>query len=94
VIPERAAPLLASETRPARIVHDLAIRSAEALVAEQADPASPDAMDIGSGVYLADTSAWDRSTAPGVRDQWLAAQGPRTAGHGRPGRTLVLARRR
>jgi predicted nucleic acid-binding protein len=30
-------------------------------------------MDIGSGVFLADTSAWHRSTAPAIRDGWLAA---------------------
>jgi predicted nucleic acid-binding protein len=30
-------------------------------------------MDIGSGVYLADTSAWHRSTADRVREAWLAA---------------------
>jgi hypothetical protein len=34
---ERAAPLLAPETRPARIVHELAIRGADALVAERAE---------------------------------------------------------
>jgi hypothetical protein len=34
---DRAAPLLVPETRAARIVHDLAIRGADALVAEQAD---------------------------------------------------------
>lgn len=33
---ERAAPLMAPGTRPARLVHDLAIRGADALAAEHA----------------------------------------------------------
>ena len=37
---ERAAPLMAPETRPARLVHELAIRGADALVAERADRAA------------------------------------------------------
>jgi hypothetical protein len=37
---ERAAPLLAPETRAARLVHELAIRGAEALVADRADRAA------------------------------------------------------
>ena len=30
-------------------------------------------MDIGAGVYLADTSAWHRSTSPSIRDGWQDA---------------------
>jgi predicted nucleic acid-binding protein len=30
-------------------------------------------MNIGLGVYLADTSAWHRSLTPTLREPWLAA---------------------
>jgi hypothetical protein len=55
---ERAAPLLAPETRPARIVHQLAIRGAEALVAERADRAA--AIERIIEWSTSDDPPWDR----------------------------------